>query len=437
VQAAIAASDARESMPQLPELPRDSFHPGPSDSIEPPPPSPNEAAGDESGHVPINVARLSLKPLGSGNTAREQLELRKRRLVSRLVTCRDSFRVLGFLDIKESDRSEIARLMMALDPALDPSGKTEGVAKEPAAVLASASKDQVDRVERLVAPIEDKLLALDDLVTDQALATRVEAGKITAKTLARYGRLLISRRIQAGPRRDRFEWIATALLTRKRGDGLRSLVNAERATRVLELLIGGLPYKAKEQELAEAVDFLTDALERLRSFRDQEEFFESEFFIDVHGYKVTMREQLLSPDFVYLSVAINTGLHNRVEEWIASMERVHNSSQLTQQGPAREQIAKRLRDEEAAVGRIFGVKPRPVAQPSLRPPPTTVTAAQKRKEREKQDIEKRELSGRIGRLLLIGLALLLALGLAVFAGYRTGVIKLDDWDAIDLPGLGR
>jgi len=132
VQAAIAASDARESMPQLPELPRDSFHPGPSDSIEPPPPSPNEAAGDESGHVPINVARLSLKPLGSGNTAREQLELRKRRLVSRLVTCRDSFRVLGFLDIKESDRSEIARLMMALDPALDPSGKTEGVAKEPA-----------------------------------------------------------------------------------------------------------------------------------------------------------------------------------------------------------------------------------------------------------------------------------------------------------------
>jgi hypothetical protein len=324
--------------------------------------------------------------------------------------------------------------MMALDPALDPSGQREGVAKEPAALLANATKEEIDRVERLVSPIEDKLLAIDELITDQALATRVEAGRITAKTLARYGRLLISRRIQAGPRRDRFEWIATALLTRKNQDGTRSLVNAERTTRVLELLIGGLPFKAKEQELEEAVAFLDNALERLAALKHQEELFDSEFFIDVHGYKVSMREHLLSPDFVYLSVAINAGLHNRVEEWIATAEHMHKSNQLTQGSP-REQLARRLRDEEAAVGRIFGVKPRGVVAAPVRvavslPP---VSAAKKRKAREQQEAQKRKQSGRMGRLLLIGLALVLAVGLGIYAGYRSGLIKIDDWRTLGLP----
>jgi hypothetical protein len=466
VQTAIHDSNLRESLappePDLPELPRDSFHPVASESIEPPPMSARELTASSEA-VPRSVARVSLKPAPLPSTSDEHHELRKRRLIARIVTCRDAFRVLGFLDIKEADRSEIARLMMALDPAFDPKGLTEGVAKEPAAILSTASKEQLDRVERLISPIEDKLLALDDLVTDQALATRVEAGKITAKTLARYGRLLVSRRMQAGPRRDRFEWIATALLTRKNADGTRALVNADRATRVLDLLIGGLVWKPKDQELEEAVEFLNDALERLRGFKNQEELFDSEFFIDVHGYKVTMRELLLSPDFVYLSVAINTGLHNRVEEWVAAMERVHKANQLTQDGSPREHLARRLRDEEAAVGRIFGVKPRS-SGPSSRPPPaaaSTSIPADRRKPREaskpREGSRPRETSkpretakgkkgsqngkpvkpaqpGRASRGLMILLTIIMILGL-LYAGYRFGVINPDDWRNLGLPGL--
>ena len=467
VQAAIADSNLRDSMPapaeaELPELPRDSFHPvaSTSESIEPPPLSARElsATGDA---VPRSVARVSLKPVSIPASADEQHDVRRRRLITRIVTCRDAFRVLGFLDIKESDRSEIARLMMALDPALDPSGKTEGVAKEPAALLAKASKEQLDRVERLVSPVEDKLLALDDLVTDQALATRVEAGKITAKTLCRYGRLLVSRRMQAGPRRDRFEWIATALLTRKNPDGTRTLVNADRAARVLELLIGGLVFKPKDEELEEAVEFLNDALERLRGFKNHEEFFESEFFIDVHGYKVTMRELLLSPDFVYLSVAVNAGLHNRVEEWVAAMERVHKSNQLMQDGSPREHLARRLRDQEAAVADIFGVKPRAAAPASVRPPAVSAAPSDKRKVREvtkpNEAAKQREAAkprdavrpkkgaqaakapppkqpGGAGRLLMVLLTIIMLGGL-LYAGYYLGVINVDDLRKLGVPGL--
>ena len=104
---------------------------------------------------------------------------------------------------------------MGLDDALDPARKNLGIAKDPAAVLSGATKEEIDRVERLISPIEDKLLQLDDFVPDALLASRVDSAKITPKMLARYGRLLASRRIQAGPRRDRFEWIATALLSRK------------------------------------------------------------------------------------------------------------------------------------------------------------------------------------------------------------------------------
>ena len=221
VQAAIAASNARESgaRPELPELPRDSFHPGPTDSIEPPPYEPASDEAGTAGAVPTGIARISLRPQSNPSPAPDPHDQRKRRLVSRLVTCRDAFRVLGFLDIKESDRSEIARLMMALDPALDPSGKAQGVAKEPAAMLASATQGDLERVERLVSPIEDKLLALDELVTDQALAMRVEAGKLTAKTLAfplAYWRGwsvagIPSRPARPGGKKKHASWIATSL----------------------------------------------------------------------------------------------------------------------------------------------------------------------------------------------------------------------------------
>jgi len=434
VEAALAASDPQASGPAPAAAePSESGWSMPAESM--PPPAAN--AGDDGIDVEVEIdplasgapkaiPRISLRPSPPANTAEEQLEARKRRVVARLLTCRDTFRALGFLEIKEADRKDVARLMMGLDEVLEPARRTLGIAKDPASVVASCTKDEVDRVERLISPIEDKLLALDDLVQDAMLASRVETGKISPKVLARYGRLLVSRRIQAGPRRDRFEWIATTLLSRKTKEGNRALVGPERAAQALELLVGGLPYKPKEQELEEAIVFLTDALDRLAKFHDQGAFFESEFYIDVHGYKVSMREQLLSPSFVYLSVAINTRLHNRMEQWIASMERVHNTNQLKQEGSPRERLTRRLRDADDAVSSIFNVKPR--TAPALVARVDSKAPSPELKKTPSKRAPKKAKSG-VGmdrRVIQLLFLLTIMLGSGGYLAYRTGFIKLEE-----------
>jgi hypothetical protein len=433
VEAALAASDpqAPGDTPPVAEPPESRWS-MPAESMPPP----GADAGDDGIEVDVEIdplasgapkaiPRISLRAQPPANTADEQLEARKRRLVARLLTCRDTFRALGFLEIKEADRKDVARLMMGLDEVLEPARRNLGIAKDPASVVASCTKDEVDRVERLISPIEDKLLALDDLVQDAMLASRVETGKISSKVLARYGRLLVSRRIQAGPRRDRFEWIATALLSRKTKEGNRALIGPERAAQALELLVGGLPYKAKEQELEEAIVFLTDALDRLAKLRDQEAFFESEFYIDVHGYKVSMREQLLSPNFVYLSVAINAQLHNQMEQWIASMERVHNTNQLKQESSPRERLTRRLRQADEAVSSIFNVKQRTAPAPVARIDSKAPALELKKTPSKRAPKKAKRRGGLVSGLIKVLLLLVVLLGSGGYLAYRTGLLKLD------------
>jgi hypothetical protein len=130
----------------------------------------------------------------------------------------------------------------------------------------------------------------------------------------------------------------------------------ERALGVLQHLIGGLPRKVRQQELEEALTYLNDAQERLSRMSSHDELFESGLFLDFHGYKVSMREQLLSPEFLYLSVSLNVTLYNKLEEWIAERERLHDSNQLTSDGTPRQQIMGRLHAQEAEVDASFGVR---------------------------------------------------------------------------------
>lgn len=373
--------------------------------------------------LPAQLPRIVLKPQPQARTTEEQHEQRKRRLIARLVTCRDCFRVLGFLDLPDAERKEVAHLLMGLDEAFEPGTKGNSVAKDPATALANASKEALDRLERLISPIEDKLLALDDMVSVETFNARAVGGKVTAKAIARYGRLLASRRMQAGQRRDRFEWIATLLLTRKRPDRVRELVGPERAAQALDLLVGGLPYKAKEQELEEALTYLGDALRRLATIKDQDAFFESEYFLDVHGYKVSMREQLLCPDFVYVSVAINAQLENCIEQWVHSVERLHNANQLTQEGSPREQIQRRLRQEEDAVANIFGAKARPApAQGRVEPRRKEGDAKKPAKPKKKKKSRKAIAFNFDWRMARAALMLLVILGAGTYLAFETGVV---------------
>ncbi|MDD9939152.1 MAG: hypothetical protein OXT09_36530 [Myxococcales bacterium] len=289
---------------------------------------------------------------------KDALSQRRRRTIVRVQTVRDAFRLLGYLGISDDDRKDIARLLMGLEEAINPDRERGGPSaiKEPDRILVKAPAEMLDHVETELSPIEDRLLALDDLIPREVFRQRVQGGKHSAKLLARYGRLLASRRFPAGYRRDRFEWLATHLLTRTDEAGLKHLVARDRARAVLQHLVGGLPHKVNDAELADALNYLRDALKKLQQFTAPEGFFESGYYLDVHGYKVSMRDQLLNADFLYLSAAINAKLHNLLETWIAEREEMHQANRLTREGSPREQIMGLLREQEETVDNIFGVK---------------------------------------------------------------------------------
>jgi hypothetical protein len=127
---------------------------------------------------------------------------------------------------------------------------------------------------------------------------------------------------------------------------------------VLHRLIGGLPHKVKEQEVLEALADLRESIGRVQHFASAAEFFESGYYVDVHGYKVTMRDQLLVPEFLYLSVVLNATVHNRLEFWIRDLEGLHSEQQIRQAGSPREQITRELRAQEEEVENALGVRRR-------------------------------------------------------------------------------
>jgi hypothetical protein len=208
------------------------------DVIEVPDSDPPDDGGPDVLEVPMPPARrsdgperrVSLPPPERARNTEEQHEQRRRRTIDRVLTLRDSFRLMSHLDVPEAERKALGRQLIGLDKDL---GVAAGlsVIKDPATALQTATKEQLDTAERQITLLEDKMLALDDAITRQVFRQRVAArSKQSKKTIARYGRLLASKRMPAGQRRDRFEWIATHLLTGRTQSGAAIASNGSRPT---------------------------------------------------------------------------------------------------------------------------------------------------------------------------------------------------------------
>lgn len=355
--------------------------------------------------------------------AEEQLQQRRVRVMDRIATVRDAFRFLGHMGIPEEQRKGVARMLLELETAAA-SSEAANVVKDPRAALAAAGKAQLDAAERSLGPIEDKLLALDDQVGDSIFEDRVLNTKQNKKIIARYGRLLASRRMPPGPRRNRFEWLAMQLLTRRTEHGELAPLPPDRARNVLQHLIGGLPRKVRQPEVDEATDYLHDVAKRLDDLRSADQLFDSGLFADLHGYKVSMREHLTSPEFVYRSVLTEAKLQNRLEQWIAAQERLHDKNQLTAEGTPRVHMRRRLAAERDDVDGRLGAKARLVVGPvSDEPPPPPPKRA-----RPAQPTAPGALSSLLARirvdrsLLLAAAAAIVIVGSSLFVGESLGVV---------------
>ncbi|MEY4581632.1 MAG: hypothetical protein RL701_6335, partial [Pseudomonadota bacterium] len=169
---------------------------------------------------------------------------------------------------------------------------------------------------RSLTELESALLSVDEGLNDENFKAHFNREREQPKALLRYARFLGARRFGIGYRRDRFETLALELLTARLPSGRLLLMPRKRAGQVLQQLLRGLhrpPVHADEQ--SSALSYLRDALDRLEQLAGSKQFFDSGFFLDVYGYKISMHDRITSPEFLYLCVALDVEVHNRLQLW--------------------------------------------------------------------------------------------------------------------------
>ncbi len=379
----------------------------------------------------------------------DSVEERRSRLVGRVKIARTAFKVLGHLDMSEDERKETSALwgeyeskLKAAIVALPDGAAVLGNAKrDTAAVHRVLPREALDELERAATRIEERLLAIDAYVPQEAFCARINKDKHPPKVLLRYARMIGSRRFSVGFRRDRFEFLVTELLTAKGTNGLLRLLPRDKAKAVLQQLLTGLPQPSDESAKESAVAYLREQLERLSTLETHKDFFDSGFFMDVHGYKVSMREHATSPEFLYLSVALNVEIQNRIEGWIATIEGLQKANQLSQDGPPREYLYGQLRAQEESVQSVFGgfrqPKERAAQQAPQRQQEPKVSAKTGKRNAVRQTKGSSELAelfrNEMLKLAVAGVVSLLSLGYVLYA---TGTVSVTD-NAIDYYENGR
>jgi hypothetical protein len=318
--------------------------------------------------------------------SRDTLEARRGRLAVRYKSACTAFKLLSAFQISSSSRKELVELFSSYEAGLRAVlPPTEAGDKRDSDHLhSSLPAPGFDDHERALTKVEDRLLALDDTISEDDFRASVTKDKHPIKLLLRYARVLAVRRFNIGYRRDRFEYLACELLTDAGPDKRLQLLPRDQAGPVLHHLLAGLPQVAAPEERAPAIEHLREALDRLAEVDGPKAFFESEFFIDVHGYKISMRDQITCPEFLYLSAAMHVELHNRLLAWSRSGTPSANSlrAQLQSQQRAAEEVFSNFRRPRSTPAAKSSPRPAPAPANEALPRPARARA-KKRKPAEK------------------------------------------------------
>jgi hypothetical protein len=315
---------------------------------------------------------------------KDNLDARRGRLAVRYKADCAAFKVLCSFDISSSLRKELVELFSTYEAGLRaalPPTTAEGTKRDSDNLHNSLPAPGFDEHERALTKVEDRLIALDETISEEEFRSGVTKARHQIKTLLRYARVLAGRRFNVGFRRDRFEYLAVELLTAEGADGRLQLLPREQAGAVLHHLLAGLPQTAAVDERGPAADHMREALDRLAEIGGAKAFFDSEFFIDLHGYKISMRDHITCPEFLYLCAALQVELHNRMVAWSGAG------------GSSRHSLRAQLVNQQRAAEEVFTGfrKPRstqPTAKSSPRPMPpkeaSPQTAPVARKKKRKQ-----------------------------------------------------
>ena len=164
---------------------------------------------------------------------------------------------------------------------------------------------------------ETRLMRVDADLLIPDLRKTFQTREFRDEEVARYVSVLVRHVAEAPERRDKVDFLATRLFAKRLENGkmeMRPYADVHAALRVL------VPDSILEQEAhGEAVAYFRDAIRRLYGYGSIDEMFDSGFYTDVRGYKLSLQDELMDPDVLYSAAELNTAIHNWMHEF-ARME---------------------------------------------------------------------------------------------------------------------
>lgn len=199
-----------------------------------------------------------------------------------------------------------------------------------------ALDDAVRRLESDVLKFERALEALDRTIPMGWFREHFDASQASSVALADYASLL-GRYVGDSPLRlDRIQFLLTRVVS--------FFMSAEDTStgRRIELLGEALPRVEVDDAARDtAVAFLHDAARRVSSFARINEVIASGFFVDIRGYKLSLRQKLLDPAIMAAAIELNEAVNDNLRR-LAEAD-----------APAGKEIQAHLAEVDAHIKSIF------------------------------------------------------------------------------------
>ncbi|MEZ4256364.1 MAG: hypothetical protein R3A78_11760 [Polyangiales bacterium] len=163
-----------------------------------------------------------------------------------------------------------------------------------------------------VAAFEQDFMQFDLGISTTEFRRQLLARRVDEDWLLDYARMLTWGSFDNGERRDRFELVASRALL-KQGDPPFQIEPLD----TLRPLIGRICDTAPavpEEARKEAIDELDRARNNLGSFETLDDLLGQGHYLDVRGYKISLRDRLLDPAILYAVVHWNSAFLNRIRD---------------------------------------------------------------------------------------------------------------------------
>ena len=221
--------------------------------------------------------------------------------------------------------------------------------------IGSAAREQLEALRERLADVEEPDEALCEEVDDAVAAIilnevavktswlrrRLPAGSVADDVLIKYARLLVDAD-PSGRFFDRAELLLVLACSTLQGDTM-VMRDASRVRRAVHDVVHRHAPPVREEDRQTTAEFVTSCHQRLQGAQTLEDLIEAGFYLDLIGYKQTLRGALLDPSTLVGLVALDIAFEGRLLE-LGKAEGVSSAEILARRARVEEEAEKVFKD---------------------------------------------------------------------------------------------